>query len=202
MAPSRLLQKRDCDQYSGAGCWDDGDWWWSGVCRTYTLMIAQRTKQADMFIFQSGYGVRYAVVALVFIGLALILFGAYFHARHRIRKGLQPLAYHRWLVTRRRYTPAPYPQNRYAYYQQDPAYPPQQGVPMQNMGPYGGPAEFQPPPPAYGNWEPPPVYQPPQGASKVAANQNIQPMARNDAAGEGSSASLPLNNPQHNNHTQ
>jgi hypothetical protein len=45
------------------------------------------------------------------------------------------------------------------------------------------------------------VYQPPQGASKVAANQNTQPMARNDVAGEGSNASLPLNN-NNNHHTQ
>jgi hypothetical protein len=71
---------------------------------------------------------------------------------------------------------------------------------MQNMGNHGA-AEFQPPPPAYGNWEAPPVYQPPQGASKVAANQNTQPMARNDIAGEGSNASLPLNN-NNNHHTQ
>lgn len=75
---------------------------------------------------------------------------------------------------------------------------------MQNMngGVYHGAPGFQAPPPAYGNWEAPPVYQPPEGASKVAANQNAQPVARNDAAGEGSSASLPLNNAQHNNHTQ
>jgi hypothetical protein len=157
---------------------------------------------------QTGYGVRYAVVALIFVG-------AYCHAQRRIRKGLQPLAYHRWLVRRRQIGPYP-PQNNHAYYQQhDPAYPPQQGVPMQNMGgPHayhqGGRSDFQPPPPAYGNWESPPVYQaPPQGASKVAANQHVQPVVGTEAVGEGSSASLPLNNPHHNmnnnnnnNHTQ
>lgn len=70
---------------------------------------------------------------------------------------------------------------------------------MQNMGNHGA-AEFQPPPPAYGNWEAPPVYQPPQGASKVAANQNSLPVVRSEGAGEGSSASLPLNNNANNNH--
>lgn len=152
---------------------------------------------------QDGYGVRYAIIALIFIAIALLLFGAYFHAQRRIRKGLPPLAYHRWLISRRRRA-TPYPQqNNYAYYQQhDPAYPPQQGYPMQNMGNHGN-AEFQPPPPAYGNWEAPPVYQPPQGASKVAANQNALPVVRSEGAGEGSSASLPLNNNSNNNqHTQ
>ncbi|KAH0144935.1 hypothetical protein KCU67_g12868, partial [Aureobasidium melanogenum] len=181
MAPSLLLSERDCDYPDDPNCNDDYDWWWSGT----------------------GYGVRYAIIALIFIGIALLLFGAYFHAQRRIRKGLPPLAYHRWLVSRRRYRATPFRQNNYTYYQQDPAYPPQQGHPMQNMnGAYHGPAEFQPPPPAYGNWDAPPVYQPPQGASKVAANQNTQPMARDEVAGEGSSTSLPLNNTQNNHHTQ
>jgi hypothetical protein len=161
-----------------------------------------RTKKTwtDNIHAQDGYGVRYAIIALIFIAIAILLFGAYFHAQRRIRKGLPPLAYHRWLISRRRYRATPFAQNNYAYYQQqDPAYPPQQGYPMQNMGNHGA-AEFQPPPPAYGNWEAPPVYQPPQGASKVAANQNAQSMARNDVAGEGSSASLPLNNNNNNNH--
>ncbi|KAI5212903.1 hypothetical protein E4T42_07300 [Aureobasidium subglaciale] len=179
MAPSQLLFKRACNDIDQSDCYDS--WWWSS----------------------SGYGVRYAIIALIFVGIALLLFGAYFHAQRRIRKGLQPLAYHRWLVSRRRYRATPFPQNNYTYYQQqDPAYPPQQGYPMQNMGgaPHGN-VEFQPPPPAYGNWESPPIYQPPQGASKVAANQNTQPMERNDAAGEG--ASLPPNHAQNNNsHTQ
>ncbi|KAI4719261.1 hypothetical protein E4T48_04586 [Aureobasidium sp. EXF-10727] len=180
MAPSPLFLKRSCNYYEDPNCTDDYGFWWSS----------------------DGYGVRYGIIALVFIAIALLLFGSYFHAQRRIRKGLQPLAYHRWLVSRRRFRATPYPQNNYTYYQQDPAYPPQQGYPMQNMGgAYHGPAEFQPPPPAYGNWEAPPVYQPPQGASKVAANQNTQP-ARNDVAGEGSSASLPLNNAQNNNTNQ
>lgn len=200
MAPSYLLSKRDCD-YPGDPTCGDYDFWYSGVCLPRVFV---RYKKDELTIHpQTGYGVRYAIVALIFIGIALLLFGAYFHAQRRIRKGLQPLAYHRWLVTRRRYRATPFRQNNYTYYQQDPAYPPQQGYPMQNMGGgYHGPAEFQPPPPAYGNWEAPPVYQPPQGASKVAANQNTQPMARDEVAGEGSSTSLPLNNTQNNHHTQ
>ncbi|KAH0285693.1 hypothetical protein KCU62_g7365, partial [Aureobasidium sp. EXF-3399] len=181
MAPPQWLSKRACSDFDGPYCNDDYSWWWSS----------------------DGYGVRYAIIALIFIAIALLLFGAYFHAQRRIRKGLPPLAYHRWLISRRRRA-TPYPQqNNYAYYQQhDPAYPPQQGYPMQNMGNHGN-AEFQPPPPAYGNWEAPPVYQPPQGASKVAANQNALPVVRSEGAGEGSSASLPLNNNSNNNqHTQ
>jgi hypothetical protein len=182
MAPPQPLSKRDCSELDGPYCSDGSD----GI---------------------DYYGVHYAIVALIFIAIAVVLFGAYFHAQRRVRKGLPPLAYHRWLISRRRYRASPFQQpqqNNYAYYQQqDPAYPPQQGVPMQNMGamPHGA-AEFQPPPPAYGNWEAPPVYQPPQGASKVAANQNTLPVVRNEVGGEGSSASLPLNNNNANHHTQ
>ncbi|KAH0269993.1 hypothetical protein KCU84_g19733, partial [Aureobasidium melanogenum] len=59
MAPSHLLSKRDCDYPDDPNCNDDYDWWWSGT----------------------GYGVRYAIIALIFIGIALLLFGAYFHAQ-------------------------------------------------------------------------------------------------------------------------
>jgi hypothetical protein len=176
MAPPHPLSKRDCSEFDGSYCTNGGI---------------------------DYYGVHYAIVALIFIAIAVLLFGAYFHAQRRVRKGLPPRAYHRWLISRRRYRATPFqqPQNNYAYYQsqQDPAYPPQQGYPMQNMGGAHGAVEFQPPPPAYGNWEAPPVYQPPQGASKVAANQGA---AMPVVGGEGGSASLPLNNNNANHHTQ
>lgn len=112
--------------------------------------------------------VRYSIIALLFALLLLYFFGGYYHANRRIRKGLPPLAYHRWMVRRRmmypqQYHTAPYYQNR-------------------NQG-YNMPS-YAPPPPAYdAHHAPPPVYQPPEGRSKVAADQNFANMPR---AGESS----------------
>lgn len=135
---------------------------------------------------QDGYYVRYAVIAAIFAVIVLILIFAHFHAQRRIKKGLQPLAYHRWLVRRR--NPYP-PQNTYAYYQpntqQQP--PPGQAYPMNGYyGAHGAPPGgvegqqgWAPPPPAYGQhtWDTPPNYAPPTGASKAAPDQNVNDLS-------------------------
>ena len=108
--------------------------------------------------------VRYSIVAILFAALLASFVGGYYHAQSRVRKGLPPLAYHRWMVRRSYYYP-PQQQQQYAY-------------PQQNS--YGMEG-YPPPPPAYDRAEvPPPVYQPPQGASKAMADQNWR------GAGEGS----------------
>jgi len=106
--------------------------------------------------------VRYAIVGLLFAFVLFFFVGGYYHARRRIRKGQPPLPYHRWMVRRHfRYAP----DTRYAQYQQ-----PGRTYQMN---------DYPPPPPAYNQYEaPPPVYQPPEGGSKVMANQtyvNVRP---------------------------
>lgn len=124
-------------------------------------------------------GVRYAIVAVVFGVVVVFLFFSYFHAQRRLRKGLAPLSYHRWLVSRRQYGSYP-SQNQYPHYNG----PPQQGYPMNGWWNQQPAQQFQPPPPAYNQMDAPPVYQPPAGASKAMANQHIQSVVAD--AGEGS----------------
>ncbi|KAK3115552.1 hypothetical protein LTR53_004999 [Teratosphaeriaceae sp. CCFEE 6253] len=127
----------------------------------------------------AGMAVRYAVVAFLFAFILIFFVGGYYHARRRLRKGLQPLAYHRWMV--RRYLQGPQ-QHAYMAHQQQ-QQPPYQGYQMDH---------YAPPPPAYNNADaPPPVYQPPEGGSKVMADQSYlytQPLPRvpGPEAGEGS----------------
>ena len=121
---------------------------------------------------QTGLAVRYAIVVFfLLLILAFFCFG-YAHAQRRMRRGQDPLPYHRWLVGRRHY--ARYNSN-YAphdsYYQSG-------AVPMQN---------YAPPPPAYNQWDAPPQYQPPPGASKVMASQSVRPVGMDGEEGGHSS---------------
>ncbi|KAF1351243.1 hypothetical protein BDV97DRAFT_421217 [Delphinella strobiligena] len=191
MAPSQHPKRQFGFDNSGDDDDDTGDsnnFWWSN----------------------EGYYVRYAIVAAVFVGIILFILVAYIHARRRIKRGLQPLAYHRWLVRRshpysRRnvfnpypqqntYPPnAAYPNNVYAHHGPPPT---GQGYPMNGYTPYapgGAPpqAGWAPPPPAYGQdqWDSPPVYQPPVGGSKVSPEQNVT--VRDIGGQNGESASVP-----------
>ncbi|KAF2088114.1 hypothetical protein K490DRAFT_64788 [Saccharata proteae CBS 121410] len=125
-----------------------------------------------------GYTVKYAI-----FGSILFLFFLWFvlgsiHARKRMQKGLPPLAYHRWLVSRsmRARFQAP-PQNHFTFYQNPNGYPypPPQPNAYYPMSPY-----TEAPPPVYNGNDVPPTYQPPAhgpppGASKVAPQQYAPP---------------------------
>ena len=146
-------------------------WWWTPVSSTTQhLLYVPRLTHA-----QAGLAVRYAIVALLFIFLFAFFIGGYYHAQRRLRNGQQPLAYHAWMVRRRQaYYP---PQPRYAW-PHDPNAP--------AYGPSYGMEGYPPPPPAYNNAEvPPPVYQPPQGATKAMADQSF---GRTNRAGESSAS--------------
>ncbi|KAI9815648.1 MAG: hypothetical protein M1826_001957 [Phylliscum demangeonii] len=130
-----ILEKR---QYVGGS--DGGYWYYSST----SLAIK--------------WGILAAIVAVIFLFFIL----GYAHSRRRMRKGLPPLAYHRWFTPRPQ--PAGFatqadPQQPNAYYaHQDPD---EHGYYMHSM-----------PPPAYNpNFAPPPVYQPPTGASKFDPSQ-------------------------------
>lgn len=139
--------------YSSDDCYQEGrcSWWWSNA----------------------GHAVRYTIVAVLFFIIFAYFLGGYWHARRRLRKNLPPLAYHRWMVKRythpRYYTPHGVPVYVHQHPQQNPYY----GQP-QHPDYYGMQgSSHAPPPPAYHAGDaPPPVYQPPQGSSKVAADQN------------------------------
>lgn len=139
---------------------------------------------------QTGSAVRYTIVAILFFLLFAYFLGGYWHARHRVRKNLPPLAYHRWMVKRRSahyprywggggvpmYASHPHHPHNNPYYMQQPQHPDYYG--MQG-------STHAPPPPAYHAGDaPPPVYQPPpQGGSKVAADQNYSEVGREDGEG-------------------
>ncbi|KAH8899229.1 hypothetical protein GQ53DRAFT_303962 [Thozetella sp. PMI_491] len=96
----------------------------------------------------------------VIIGLYILI--GYIHAKRRLRKGLVPLAYHRWLVSRS------------ALARVDPryAYPQAAGYQPYNPNSYG--MNWVPPPPVYDpNATRPPMYNGPgpEGSTKVDPSQ-------------------------------
>jgi hypothetical protein len=151
---------------------------------------------------QTGSAVRYTIVSILFFLLIAYFFGGYLHARARLRKNLPPLAYHRWMV--KRHNPHHHHHNPYnphhpRYYNPNNPH----GHPMYNQNPYYGQQAQHPdmigmqggmnapPPPAYNAGDaPPPVYQPPVGGSKVAADQSFG-NAGGDRAGESSEVRAP-----------
>ncbi|XMA18456.1 hypothetical protein WAI453_011247 [Rhynchosporium graminicola] len=128
---------------------------------------------------RDGQIVRWSVFFGLFTLLLAYMIGGYWHAKKRLSKGLAPLRYHRWLLSRRdraRYDPTY--QTPAVYYNQ---YPPQQ------QGQYG----MHPmPPPLYNTADLPPTYQPPAGATKIDPSQwRAEPTRRPaDTTGEPSPA--------------
>ncbi|PFH59513.1 hypothetical protein XA68_12245 [Ophiocordyceps unilateralis] len=118
---------------------------------------------------RTGVLVKWIILLVLVVVFTLYVFGGYFHAKHRLKKGLPPLAYHRCLVARRQPPPPPPPPGgdyhnawpQQGYY--GPYQPPPNGYPMNNMGA----------PPVYDPSRPP-TYMggpPPDGGSKVDPSQ-------------------------------
>jgi len=120
----------------------------------------------------TAYAIKWAVIAAIFLFFLVFFVGGYLHATRRMKKGLAPLRYHRWMLPRRHrlafyqaHPEIPNPYARTAYYTpgygaHGPAYP---------MGPYG--QQYPPPPPAYGENDYVPPYPGPEGGSKVIPDQ-------------------------------
>jgi hypothetical protein len=116
----------------------------------------------------------------------------------RARKNLPPLAYHRWML-KRSSGPRYYYQHGAPMYNTNNIHNPnhnhQQANPYYAQHPdaYGMQnSNFAPPPPAYQAGDaPPPVYQPPQGSTKVAADQHYQEVRSGVEAGESSEVRAP-----------
>ncbi|KAF8543448.1 hypothetical protein BDD12DRAFT_726155 [Trichophaea hybrida] len=120
------------------------------------------------------YGILFTILAIGFIAI----FGSWFHARSRLKKGLPPLAYHRWLVPRHeraRFEPhLREPEQNFTFYgRQDydmHAVPP----PVYNPNLQQPPAYSGGPPPAFAKTNPfqdPQHQQPPlngEGSSHIA----------------------------------
>ncbi|GAB7341590.1 hypothetical protein MBLNU457_7797t1 [Dothideomycetes sp. NU457] len=137
----------------------------------------------DWWWSSTGLAVRYIIFIALFFLFVFYFLGGYIHARRRILAGKPPLAYHRWMVRRQEWRWSQQQQHNSDPYRQPGSYP------MQS---------FQPPPPAYNQWDAPPVYQPPAGGSKTMADQNIRPVAPEEReSGEGSSANMVYPPPVH-----
>ena len=182
-----LTTRQLCDEdYYGynSNCYEEGrcSWWWSDVRTHPTQAHPPLSTQLNPHPSQTGSAVRYTIVAVLFTLLFAYFVGGYLHARRRARKNLPPLRYHAWMLRRStRGHPRYYYQNQPMYTnQQNPYYNNQQnpyyGQQPQHPDSYGMQnSTFAPPPPAYQAGDaPPPVYQPPQGGSKVAADQHYQ----------------------------
>ncbi|MCJ1226416.1 hypothetical protein MMC12_003068 [Toensbergia leucococca] len=137
--------------------YNDGSWWYSS-----TALI-----------------IKWSVITAIFVIFMAWFVGGYYHARRRMKKGLPPLAYHRWLVPRsQRMRFEPQHQNPFSFYQSPNTF--NDGHQLQT---------FPPPPPgktllhltfqpvaddiAYNtDHVPPPIYQPVNGFSKVDPDQD------------------------------
>ncbi|KAA6415649.1 MAG: hypothetical protein FRX48_00365 [Lasallia pustulata] len=123
---------------------DDGWWWYS----------------------DTAVAVKWAILSAIFLLFLAWFVGGYYHAKRRMRRGLPPLAYHRWLVPRaqraRFQNHFAQPQNDFSFYHVQNGNGNGEGYGMQAF-----------PPPAYNlNHEAPPTYQPPMGGSKVNPSQD------------------------------
>ncbi|KAH8592096.1 hypothetical protein B0O99DRAFT_518210 [Bisporella sp. PMI_857] len=125
---------------------------------------------------QEGQIARWSVFFAIIFLFSAYMIGGYLHAKRRIKKGLPPLAYHRWLLNRQqRARFDPNYQNPQAYYSP--------------YRPDGGQYGMHPmPPPMYNpNEPPPPVYQPPAGGTKVDPSQwRTEPTRRPNENAEAS----------------
>ncbi|KAK1757393.1 hypothetical protein QBC47DRAFT_399735 [Echria macrotheca] len=148
----------------------------SGCVRGEDGFIDENSCYVPFWYTKTGVIVKWSLFLgfIVFIMLYLIL--GYMHAQKRIRKGLKPLAYHRFLVSRRQLAMV------------DPNYRPPQAVATPYY--YGpGPDAYgmhAMPPPVYDPNSRPPVYPgpPPMGASKVDPSQPAAPPASGPADGD------------------
>ncbi|KIW65633.1 hypothetical protein PV04_07875 [Phialophora macrospora] len=125
----------------------------------------------------TAYAIKWAIIAAIFLIFSLYFVGGYLHAKRRMKRGLPPLAYHRWLVTRRQKAAFAnqHPQyaGQFSFYRAQQAhagpggYGSAHGQTYQMGGMYGGP-----PPPAYNE----PEYVPPYtGPNKVDPDQRYTP---------------------------
>lgn len=128
-----------------------------------------------------GRTIRYGILlGIIFVFFAFVII-SYQHATIRLRQGLPPLAYHRWLVSRKRreqleprsgdQAQSAQPENSFSFYQYEHALHPV-------------------PPPAYNpNYVQPPAYPgPPEGATKTAPQQHRAPSPEEPIAGPSSTA--------------
>lgn len=185
------------DEYNGD--YDDYDgydsWWWSPVrCTTPSTQTALPPMSCLVLTCsrtpQAGMAVRYAIVAILFGSILLFLIGGYWSTQRRIRRGQEPRPLFRWMVRRRQ---AYYYHN--AHHHPNPYY--RQQYPSHHRAHYSDPNSqgygmdgYPAPPPPYSNGEmPPPVYQPPQGASKAMPDQSMrEPEGAAGGHGEASSS--------------
>jgi len=133
---------------------------------------------------RTGQIVRWSIFFGLFILFMLYIIIGYWHAKRRISKGLPPLAYHRWLLNRQqRATYDPTYQNPRVFYNPYPS------------GQYAMP-QYPAPPPMYNPNAPmPPMYQPPEGGSKVDPSQYGQTTSRPTDGTEPSPAYTPPSGP-------
>lgn len=144
-------------------------------------IVEEDGRQIHWWYSETGRIVKWSVFLGLILILSIYIVGGYIHARSRIKKGLAPLGYHRWLVRRSdlarvdpryAYPPAMYHPRAPGWTTHRPA----DAYHMRDMG--------VPPPPVYDPTSSrPPMYSPPEGGSKV-----------NPAQGWGQQESGTMNN--------
>ncbi|KAK3906968.1 hypothetical protein C8A05DRAFT_40299 [Staphylotrichum tortipilum] len=158
MAPTFTLLSR---RYENCTYTDDG------------YIIEDGNCDVPFWISRTGVIVKWSLFLGIILICSLYLLIGYIHVQKRIQKGLPPLGYHRFLVSRATLA------------QVDPRYRPPQPA---NIYPYhpGGPQYYDMhavPPPVYDPNAPrPPVYEPPAGSTKVDPQQQQQ--QQQQAAGQ------------------
>ncbi|KAI0109219.1 hypothetical protein GGR51DRAFT_513089 [Nemania sp. FL0031] len=138
----------------------------------------------------TGIIVKYTIFFAFLFAIAAWVIGGRVHAKRRLRKGLKPLSYHAWLLSRAeraQVDPA------YAYAAQNPVYRPVYGHPNGGADYYG----MHPmPPPVYDPTRPP-VYDGPPAGSKIdpVQDRQAQPQPQTQAQGGATDYAPPAGPP-------
>jgi len=133
-----VLAQHDGGSGNGYNVTPGDNWWWTSP---------------------TAYAIKWGIIAGIFVVFIAIFLGSHYHAQRRMKRGLAPLGYHRWLVTRSQRSRFEAPaQDDFSFY------PAQDGYAMHG---------YVPPPPAYNpDGDNVPAYTPPEGASKANPSQN------------------------------
>ncbi|KAI1638775.1 hypothetical protein F4809DRAFT_639268 [Biscogniauxia mediterranea] len=122
---------------------------------------------------KTGVIVKWSLFLAFLVLITAWMVGGRIHAKRRMKKGLKPMGYHAWLLSRQeraRVDPAfAWPQATYVRYQGGPPHPP----PAAGPGGYYGMQGYSAPPPVY-DPNRPPMYEGegvPMAGAKVDPNQ-------------------------------
>ncbi|KAI1167051.1 hypothetical protein F5B18DRAFT_648067 [Nemania serpens] len=142
--------------------------------------LVSRDDDEDVWFWYSTTGViiKYTLFFAFLFIIAVWVVGGRTHAKRRLRKGLKPLSYHAWLLSR---TERAQVDPAYAYVAHAPVYRPVYGGDANGADRYG----MHPVPPPVYDPSRPPVYDGPSAGSKIDPVQDRHGLGQGEGQGQG-----------------